>query len=134
MILKIYRREQRGNNCFASDSMGVLGLSKKILAAGVASVRRCLKLLSCLIEPMPASSKTDPQLAKAESIRNDGDTPGIMCLRGGRRKGLGMWRSSWRRGVRACERNSGREGEEEMFQVPKLRFPWTPQCRAWRSQ
>lgn len=35
--------------------------------------------------------------------------------------------------MRACERNSGREDEEEVFQVSKLRFPWNPWCRAWRS-
>ncbi|KAK4829739.1 hypothetical protein QYF61_006448 [Mycteria americana] len=37
-------------------------------ATGVASVRSCWKLPLCPIEPMPASSKTDLPLAKAEPI------------------------------------------------------------------
>jgi len=43
----------------------------------VASVRRCQKLPPCLIEPMPAGSKTDPLLAKAEPISDGGSTSGI---------------------------------------------------------
>jgi len=37
-------------------------------ATGVPSERRCQKLHPCLIELVPASSKMDPPLAKAESI------------------------------------------------------------------
>ena len=46
-------------------------------ATGVASVRSCQKLPPCLTEPMPAGSKTDPLLAKAEPISNGGSTSGI---------------------------------------------------------
>ena len=46
-------------------------------ATGVASVRRCQKLPLCPIEPMPAGSKMDPPLAKAEPISNDGSASGI---------------------------------------------------------
>ena len=66
----------------------VLGLHGKVLVAGsttrVASVRRCQKLPPCLIEPMPASSKTDPLLAKAEPISNSGSASGITYLRKGK--------------------------------------------------
>ena len=41
---------------------------------GVASVRRCQKLPQCLTEPMPAGSKTDLPLAKAEPIGDSGST------------------------------------------------------------
>ena len=37
-------------------------------ATGVASVRSCWKLPLCVIEPMPAGSKTGPLLAKAKPI------------------------------------------------------------------
>ena len=50
----------------------MLDLRGKVLVAGgatgVASVRSCQKLPLCLIEPMPAGSKTDPPLAKAKPI------------------------------------------------------------------
>jgi len=37
----------------------------------VAAVRSCQKLLLCPIEPMPAGSKRDPPLAKAEPIGSE---------------------------------------------------------------
>jgi len=40
-------------------------------------VRSCEKLPSCLIEPVPASSKTDPLLAKVKPIINSGSASGI---------------------------------------------------------
>jgi len=40
----------------------------------VASVRSCEKLPPCLIKPVPAGSKTNPPLAKAKPISNNGDT------------------------------------------------------------
>ena len=50
--------------------------------AEVASVRSCWKLPLCPIEPMPAGSKTDPLLAKAEPISTQsGSASGIMYLR-----------------------------------------------------
>ena len=66
----------------------VLGLRGKVLVAGgatgVASVRRCQKLPLCPIEPMPASSKMDPLLAKAELISDSGSASGITSLRKGK--------------------------------------------------
>jgi len=41
-------------------------------APRVASVRRCQKLPPCLIESMPAGSKTDPPLPEAEPISKGG--------------------------------------------------------------
>ena len=67
----------------------VLGLRGKVLVAGgatgVASVRSCQKLPLCPIEPMPAGSKTDPQLAKAEPISDGGSASGITDLRRGKK-------------------------------------------------
>ena len=61
----------------------------KVLVAGgaieVASVRSCEKLPPCLIEPMPASSKTDPLLAKAKPISNGITTSIITYLRRGKK-------------------------------------------------
>ena len=66
----------------------VLGLRGKVLvvggATGVASVRSCWKLPLCLIEPMPAGSKTDPLLAKAEPINDSGSASVITYLRKGK--------------------------------------------------
>ena len=53
-------------------------------ATGVASVRSCRKLPPCLTEPMPAGSKMDPLLDKAEPIINGGSTFGIMYLSWGK--------------------------------------------------
>jgi len=47
----------------------------------VASVRSCQKLPPCLIELMPAGSKADLLLAKAEPISDSGSASGITCLR-----------------------------------------------------
>jgi len=52
----------------------------------VASVRSCEKLLPCLLKPVPAGSKTDPPLAKAEPISDGGSASGITELRKGRKK------------------------------------------------
>ena len=51
-------------------------------AVGVASVTKCRKLPPCPIEPMPARSKTDPLLAKAEPISDGGSASVITYLRG----------------------------------------------------
>ena len=53
--------------------------------AEVASVRTCQKLPLCPIEPMPAGSKMDPQLAKAEPINDSGSASGIIYLRRGKK-------------------------------------------------
>jgi len=50
----------------------------------VASVRSCEKLPPCLIEPMPADSKTDLLLAKAEPITSGGSASGKTDLRRGK--------------------------------------------------
>lgn len=42
------------------------------VADGVVSVRRDQELPPCRIEPVPAGSKTNPTLAKAEPINNPG--------------------------------------------------------------
>ena len=47
-----------------------------------ASVRSRQKLPLCPTEPMPASSKTDPLLAKAECISDSGSASGRTDLRG----------------------------------------------------
>ena len=44
-------------------------------------MRRCQKLPLCLIEPVPAGSKTDPPLAKAEPNSDSGSVSGITHLR-----------------------------------------------------
>ncbi|GAB0184744.1 hypothetical protein GRJ2_000939700 [Grus japonensis] len=54
---------------------------------------------------MPASSKTDPLLAKAEPISNGGSASGITELRR-EKKNLGATFLQPERGVRRCERNN----------------------------
>ncbi|KAK4810988.1 hypothetical protein QYF61_014460 [Mycteria americana] len=53
-------------------------------ATGVASVRRRQKLPLCPTEPVPASSKMDPPLAKAEPISDSGSASVITYLRRGK--------------------------------------------------
>ena len=77
----------------------VLVLCGKVLVAGgvtgVTSVRSCWKLPLCLTEPMPAGSKMDPPLAKAEPINDGGSTSGRTDLsKGG--KLLHTSNFSWR--------------------------------------
>ena len=66
-----------------------MGLHGKVFVAGgatgMASVRSCQKLPLCPIKLMPAGSKTDPPLAKAEPISNSGSTSGITYLRKGKK-------------------------------------------------
>lgn len=52
-------------------------------AAGVASVRKHQELPLCQIEPVPAGSKTDLPLAKAEPISSVCGTSVIIGLRSG---------------------------------------------------
>lgn len=70
------------------------------LAIGVASVISCQKLPLCLMEPMPASSRMDPPLAKpfssggstsgiTELKRNGGECTGAVAAREERSKN--MW-------------------------------------------
>jgi len=59
----------------------VVGLCDKVVGAtGVDSVRSCEKFPPCLIKPVPAGSKTDPLLAKAEPINDGGSTSVIPCI------------------------------------------------------
>jgi len=55
-------------------------------AIGVASVGSCWKLSPCLIKPVPAVSKMDPPLAKAEPISGSGSASVITYLRRGRKE------------------------------------------------
>jgi len=73
-------------------------------ATGVASVTSCWKLPPCLINPVPAGSKTDPPLAKAKPISDSGSASGITYLRKGRKNTAG--KRQLERGVRQCERNN----------------------------
>ena len=56
------------------------------------------KLPPCLIQPVPAGSKTDTLLAKATPTSNGGSASGIMYLRKGRKKTAEM--AVTERGVR----------------------------------
>lgn len=53
-------------------------------AREVTSVRSCQKVPSCPTEPIPAGCKTDPLLAKAETISDGGSPSGIMYSRRGK--------------------------------------------------
>jgi len=53
-------------------------------AIRVASVRSSEKLPPCLTEPMPASSKMDPPLAKAKPISNGSRSSVVTYLRRGK--------------------------------------------------
>ena len=50
----------------------------------MASVRSCEKLPPCLVEPVPAGSKTDLLLAKAKPISDGGSASVITYLRRGK--------------------------------------------------
>ncbi|PKU45778.1 vps10 domain-containing receptor 2 [Limosa lapponica baueri] len=54
-------------------------------ASGVASVRRDQELLLCWTEPVPAISKTDPPLAKADPVSDAGGASVITYLRKGKK-------------------------------------------------
>jgi len=49
-------------------------------------VRSCKELPLCPTEPMPSGSKTDPLLAKSESISNGGSTSVITYLQREKKK------------------------------------------------
>jgi len=75
-IFAVFTKE-RLKNCigFVWQDFGSRG------GTGVASVRSCWKLPSCLIEPMPAGPKMDPLLTKAETISDGGNASVITYLR-----------------------------------------------------
>jgi len=53
---------------------------------GEASVRSCEKLPPCLIKPVPAGSKMDPLVPKAEPVSDGGSASGVKYLRTGETK------------------------------------------------
>jgi len=57
----------------------------------------------CQTEPIPASSKTTPLLAKAELVGDVDSTSMIAYLRKGKKM---LYNSNRDRGERICERNS----------------------------
>jgi len=74
-------------------------------ATRVASVRRCLKFLLCLTVPMPAGSKMDPLLAKAEHI-SDGGSASARTYLGKGKSYCATQQLQPERGVRVRERNN----------------------------
>lgn len=86
------------------------------------AVGSCWKLLLCLMEPMPAGSRTHLLLAKAEPTGCGGSTPAMTCFRRGIKPaqmetGVRMWRETALRTL-----GSKKEGQE-VLQAVKLRFP-----------
>ena len=71
-----------------------LGLHGKVLVAagatGVAPVRNFQRLPLCLTEPVPASSKRDQPLAKAEPTSDGGSASGTTYLRRGKKTQTGQ--------------------------------------------
>ena len=96
----------------------------------MASVRSCQKLPLCLIGPMPAGSKMDPLLAKAEPISDSGSASGITDLRRGKKTTCAVAaRREEREDVRATALQTPRSGKkegEEVLQAPEQRFPCSP--------
>lgn len=66
-------------------------------------MRKYQRFPLCLIEPMPASSKSDLLLVKAKSISYSGSTSAITYLRRGKKL---LHDTSWERGVRICDTNN----------------------------
>jgi len=96
----------------------------------MSSVRSCWKFPPYLIQPVPAGSKMDPPLAKAEPISDAGSASVITYLRRERKK-LHNFTAAERR-VR-CERNSSADskvseegGGEEVLQALEQRLPCSP--------
>ncbi|GAB0202867.1 hypothetical protein GRJ2_002752300 [Grus japonensis] len=78
---------------------------------------------------MPAGSKMDPPLAKAEPISNGGSVSVITSLSTGKKL---LYNSNWRRGMRICERNNSadtkvsEEGEGEGVPGIEAEVPLQP--------
>jgi len=72
----------------------VTGLHGKVLgggaAIGMASARRCEKFPPCLIQLVPAGSKRDLLLTKAQPVSHDGSTSVITHLRRGKKTAVKM--------------------------------------------
>ena len=99
-------------------------------AIGVASVRRCEKLPPCLIEPVPASSKMDPPLAKAKPMV----VASLSYLRReekikpvGKRQSRERSETMWENQLCGHQGQSRKRGEE-VLEMPEQRvFP----CSSW---
>jgi len=91
----------------------------------MASVRSCPTLRLRLTEPMPAGSRTDPLLAKAEPISDSGSTSVITYLR--RQKPQHNSIFAAREGSEnSADPKVSAEGGQEVLQVPEQRFPCSP--------
>lgn len=60
------------------------GVGREAYFFFVLVLRRCKKLPPCRMQPLPAGSKMDLPLAKAEPINNSGGTTEKTCLRMGK--------------------------------------------------
>jgi len=102
-------------------------------ATGVAPVRSCQKLPPCPMEPMPASSKLDPPLAKVELISISGSASGIICLKIRKKKKKALCNSncSWREEGTPQTPRSVQKEWEEVLQAPEQRFPCSLWSRPW---
>jgi len=115
---------------------------------GVPSVKSCWKLPPCPTEPMSAGSQTDPSLAKAKPISNDGSKSEITYLRS---RKIPMCNSilQQERGVRQCEQNysadskfseegggggaPGAGAEVPVQPMQKTMVKQAVRCSPWRS-
>ncbi|KAK4805327.1 LOW QUALITY PROTEIN: hypothetical protein QYF61_018190 [Mycteria americana] len=95
-------------------------------AAGVASVRRHQELPPCPTKPVPAGSKTDPKLPKAEPISDIDGTSVITYLIKGKKHCAAAVRERSEKNGRETTlqtpRSVKKEGEK-VLQAPEQRFP-----------
>lgn len=92
--------------------------------AEVASVRRHQRLPPCQTESVPASSKIDPPLAKAETISDAGGTSVTTHLRKCEKYCTGSVRETSEENVKQCR--SVEKEWEKVLQVPEQRFTMWP--------
>jgi len=97
-------------------------------ATGVASVRSCQKLPQCSMEPVPAGSKTDLLLVKAEPISDGGSASVITYLRRKKYPAQGHFLQQ-EGGVRILQ--MPRSVKKERLQAPEQRFACSPWSRPW---
>jgi len=93
-------------------------------------VSSCEKLPPCLIKPVPAGSKMDPLLPKAEPISNGGSASVITYLRKGRKNSvvkMAVWREECDcvrektlQTPRSLKKERGEEVPEMLEQRPSL--------------
>lgn len=102
-------------------------------AAGLASMRRHKKLPPCQTETVPASSKRDPPLAKAEPVSKAGRTFVIMYVRKGENKTLlySCERQEWENVREAALEPSKPEKGEKVLHASEQIFLCSPQRRPW---